>query len=186
MRADLSSDLALAKNLHLQCDGWSNIQKKSIVSFVISKPEPIFVEFLATEENKHTGNYFGRKMSEIIEKYNSEKFLVVIGDNAANMKQAFTLMTEKYDHLVPLGCLCHTLQLLCNDIVNCKSAQTFFNSCTEIVKCQKNVHILNALFTKINKEKNITVSLKLPVKTRWVVYLILYKAFLLARAHCKH
>uniref|UniRef100_A0A6P7H081 Uncharacterized protein LOC114349221 n=1 Tax=Diabrotica virgifera virgifera TaxID=50390 RepID=A0A6P7H081_DIAVI len=48
MKADLSSNLAIAKNLHLQCDGWSNVRKESIVNFVISKPEPIFVEFLAT------------------------------------------------------------------------------------------------------------------------------------------
>lgn len=47
----------------------------------------MFIEFLATKENRHVGEYLCAKMSEVIEKYDPKKFLVVIGDNTANMKK---------------------------------------------------------------------------------------------------
>lgn len=167
MKSSITSELADAKNLHLQCDGWSNIRNESVINFIISKPEPVFVKFVASEDEKHTGEYLAKEMSEVIMKYGPEKFFVVIGDNAANMKKALNLIAEKYNHLVPLGCVCHTLQLLCTDILSCQSAQVFLSSCIQIVKTIRNVHVLNALFTKINKDKNINISLTLPCKTRW-------------------
>lgn len=38
--------------LNLQCDGWSNVRNESIINFVITKPEPLFVEFVMTGDNK--------------------------------------------------------------------------------------------------------------------------------------
>lgn len=167
MQTDLKEQLTSAKHLHLQCDGWSNIRNESIINFVISKPEPVFIDFLVTRENKHDAPYLSKQMELVMTKHGVEKFFVVIGDNARNMRAAFNLLKEKYPHVVPAGCVAHLLHLLCSDILSCKSVETFMSQASDLVKTVNRSHRLKALFTKIGKEKKVNVSLKLPVKTRW-------------------
>ena len=62
MKREIQDELADAKNRHLQCDGWSNIRNEAIINFVISKPEPVFVEFLITKENKHNAEYLAKQI----------------------------------------------------------------------------------------------------------------------------
>ncbi|XP_063222154.1 uncharacterized protein LOC134530835 [Bacillus rossius redtenbacheri] len=87
------------------------------------------------------------------------------------MQKAFTLVQQKFDFIIPLGCLAHTLHLLCNDILKCKSAGTFMATVVDIVKTIKNTQVLNALLEKIKSERNCNVSLKFPCKIRWGSYL---------------
>lgn len=170
MEGNINKQLEEAKNLHLQCDGWSNLRNESIINFIISKPEPIFVKFEMTKSNSHTAEYLSQLIINVMEKHGPEKFLVVIGDNAANMKAAFNLVVEKFPHVVPLGCLAHLLHLLCSDILSCPTMKTFMANVVEVVKTIKNSHVLLALFSEIAAEKKAfkdRVSLKLPGKTRW-------------------
>ena len=106
--------------------------------------------------------------------YDLEKIFVIINDNAANMREAFTLINEKYPNIVPLGCLSHFLHLLCTGILQCKSIQNFLTNSIEIVKMIKCSDLLQPTFTRIQKQeikKNIAISLKLAVKTRCGSYL---------------
>lgn len=167
LQAEIKEELSNSNNLHLQCDGWSNLRNESIIDFVVTTPVPRFVDFLITGENRHDAAYLSQEMKKIIEKYGAEKFLVVIGDNASNMRAAFRSLQKIYDHIIPLGCLAHLLHLLCNDILNCESVKSFMNQVTDIIKTIKNSHLLHALFIKIGKEKKVNISLKLAGKTRW-------------------
>lgn len=153
--------------LNLQCDGWSNVRNESIINFVITKPEPLFVEFVMTGDNKHDAKYLFEEIDKVLIKYDPKKFLVIIADNAANMRASLKLLHEKYSFLVTLGCLAHLLHLLCGDILKCKTITEFMKQVTEIIACIKRSHKLCAIFTKISKEKNVNVSLKFPVNTRW-------------------
>lgn len=110
------SDIKIASNLNLQCDGWSNCRNEAIVNFIITTPHPIFIEFVDTKENRHTSEYLMQIMDNVIMEYDPKKFFVVIGDNAKNIQHAFELLKEKYSHLILLGCIAHTLHLLCGDI----------------------------------------------------------------------
>ena len=102
-------------------------------------PEPRFVKFLLTDKNKHDASYLAKQIQHIMETYGPpEKYLVVIGDNAANMRAAFRLLNETFNHIVPLGCIAHLLHLLCNDILSCESVRLFMQQVTEIVKIIKN------------------------------------------------
>ena len=167
VQSEIKEELHNSKNLHLQCDGWSNIRNESIINFVVTTPEPRFVDFIITKENRHDAQYLSEQMKIVMEKYDTEKFFVVIGDNAANMRAAFRVLSETFQHIVPLGCIAHLLHLLCNDILNCDSVKLFLGQVTDIVKTIKKSHLLQALFTRIGKEKNINISLKLAGKTRW-------------------
>lgn len=45
MKMKLNNKISNSENLNLQCDGWSNIRNESIINFLITVPEPIFIEF---------------------------------------------------------------------------------------------------------------------------------------------
>lgn len=169
MQAEVTSLLQEAKTLHLQCDGWSNVRNEPVINFVVCKPEPVFVDFVITNENKHNATYLAELISNVVEKHGHEKFFVVIADNASNMRAALKIVKEKYPSIVPLGCLAHLLHLLCADILGCATIKNFMAYVIDIVKTIKNSHILHALFDKIQSEKrsNERISLKLPGKTRW-------------------
>lgn len=169
MKEEVNKALQDTKHLHMQCDGWSNIRNESIINFVISKPEPYFVDFKMTKSERHNADYLAELIGSVITNYGPEKFLVVIADNAANMKAALSLVKEKYPHIVPLGCIAHLLHLLCSDILGCQTVKTFFAEVTGIVKTIKHSHILQAIFDEIASEKRFKdrISLKLPGKTRW-------------------
>lgn len=152
MQADINKQLQDTKNLCLQCDGWSNLRNESI-NFVVSKPEPYFVDFKMTQAERHNAEYLAEIIGNILKKYDPSKFLVVIADNAANMKAPLTLLKAKYPHIVPVGCITHLLHLLCSDILGCETARQFLASVIEVVKKIKNSHVLKALFDKISKEK---------------------------------
>lgn len=168
-QAEVTSLLEESKNLHLQCDGWSNLKNESIINFVVSKPEPLFVDFVMTKDNRHNATYLSELIISVIEKHGPQKFFVIIGDNAANMQAAFNIVREKYPSIVSLGCLAHLLHLLSYDILGCVTIKSFMAKVISIIKTVKNSRILQALFDKIQSEKKFKdrVSLKLPGKTRW-------------------
>lgn len=181
MQTEVSKQLQDSKDLHLQCDGWSNLNNESIINFVVSKPDPLFVDFVMTKDNRHNARYLAELIEKILIKYGPEKFLVIIADNAANMKAALNIVKEKYPNIVPLGCLAHLLHLLCSDILRCTSVKSFMATVIDIVKTIKNSHILKALFDQISAEKKKfkdRVTLKLPGKTRWGSHLFCIKSLL--------
>lgn len=149
MQCEVKRQISESKHLHLQCDGWSNIKNESIINFVISKPQPLFVDFVMSKENKHDASYMAEQIEKVMKDHGLEKFFVIIGDNAANMKAAFTLINEKYPNIVTLGCLSHLLHLLCLDILQCTSIQNFLSHATEIVKTIKRSHLLQAMYIRI-------------------------------------
>lgn len=167
METEITNRLNDVPNLHLQCDGWSNIRNESIINFVISQPTPFFVKFLETKDNSHDAEYLFEQMDEVVSKYGAEKFFVVIGDNAANVQAALNQLHDKYPHIVTLGCIAHLLNLLSSDIGKCDSVYRIITHFKAIIKKVKKSHKLSALLVTIQKEKNIKVSLKLPGKTRF-------------------
>lgn len=173
MKEETNEKIANSKYLSLQCDGWSNLRNEGIINFIIGTPEPLLVHFEVCKENRHTGEYISEKMEDIMKLYGPEFFLVVIGDNASNMVCAFNLLKSTYTNIVPLGCLCHTLNLMCEDILKKPSIAAFITSLVSIVKTVRSSQYLTAIFNKTSK-----VALKLPVKTRWGSYLLCLKSML--------
>lgn len=186
LKHELESDLQNSDNLNLQCDGWSNIRNEGIINFIITKPEPIFLDFINTSTHRHTAEYLANKLSEVIEKYGPEKFFCVIGDNAVNMQKSFKYVQEKYDHIIPLGCLAHTFHLLCRDVLKCDSIQEFMNTVIAIAKKIKSVHVLNALYIEINNERKLNITLKLPGVTRWGSSLACLESFKKSKMSLQH
>lgn len=167
VKKSLEENLKNAINMHLQCDGWSNIRNEAIINFVITTPEPVFVKFLDTKDNRHTAEYLCGEILNVLKKHGAEKFLCLIGDNAPNIQKAFSLVVQQFPHLIALGCLAHSLHLLCGDILKTESVKKFMANITDIAKKIKGVQILNAMFNELCCERKCDTSLKLPGATRW-------------------
>jgi len=68
---------------------------------------PVFFKTLATNAERHTGEYMAKQIDEVITKIGHEKFNAIVTDNARNMEMAKTIICEKYPNIVAYG-LCST------------------------------------------------------------------------------
>ncbi|KAF2882968.1 hypothetical protein ILUMI_23196 [Ignelater luminosus] len=109
-------------------------------------------------------------MEEILTEIGADKFQAIVTDNAAAMVKARNILHEKYENISVYGCVAHTLNLLIGNISKMKTMSSIEGDAKAIVKEINKSHILSATFKKIQVKKNetkISISLKLPVKTRW-------------------
>lgn len=170
MEREITEELKSTNHLHLQCDGWSNRRNEGVINFVIAKPEPIFVKSLATNSNRHTGEYLSVEIQEVMRTYGTHKFVTLIGDNAKNVQKAFDLVKLQQPNLTTLNCVAHTLNLLCHDILKEETLEIYIAVAIDTIKSIRKSQILSALFKQIIGEKGSGEQLKLPSKTRWGSY----------------
>ncbi|KAE8738991.1 hypothetical protein FOCC_FOCC015513 [Frankliniella occidentalis] len=160
-----------ATSVCILTDGWSNIRGENVVNFVVTTPEPVFIEAVEPGEDRETGKWIFDAIEKVIKKFDSKKVMGVCTDNASSMKLAHNLISAKYPHISCYGCAAHGLNLLVKDILGKvgKFSSILKNSKT-IVKDIKNHHVPHAIFKKKQKIKfgsGKGKSLKLPGKTRW-------------------
>lgn len=181
LNAEYSSVMEASKNqvksapcLGLMTDGWTNITGDNLINFVISTPDPVFIKTVAPGINRETSEFISTEVVKIIDDLVSDgvdekKFFVLITDNASNMRAMWVKITEKYPHIVVIGCCAHTLNLLLTDIIKQPSVLELRKAVKQIILAVKHHHVVLAFFKATQKEKygNKAVSLKLPPKTRW-------------------
>lgn len=185
MKQSITEKVTLSQYLHLQCDGWSNIRHEGIINFVLSTPEPVFVESLPTEQSRHTAEYISSQIIRIMKEFDEKKFIVLIGDNAKNMQKAFQLVKLQYPHVTKLGCAAHILNLLCHDCIKIDIIDKIISKAVKIVNSIKNHQVLSSLLQDIVKSKGSGETLKLPVKTRWSSHFTSLKSLLNTKSALK-
>ncbi|XP_018577745.1 uncharacterized protein LOC108916040 [Anoplophora glabripennis] len=167
VQVQVQEKLGQSENLSLQCDGWSNLRNESVINFVVTTPNPLFVKTVLTKTERHTADYLESIITDVLEAYDPKKFMAIVTDNAKNMIKATKQCAAKYPHLISYGCLAHTLHLLCNDVLKLGSVDKQLSDIKHIVKTISSSQLLCAKLTEIKKEVKVTASLSLPVKTRW-------------------
>lgn len=161
--------VASSSSVAIVCDGWTNIRNEAIVNFIITLPEPVFWYSLPTGSTSHTAENMALEIGKIIEEVGHSKVLGICTDNAANMKKAWSILKDKYHHLICYGCAAHGLNLIFSDVRKIKSIATLLEKYVSLVKHIRNSHKLLAVFREEQKscESRVETALKLPVKTRW-------------------
>lgn len=149
-------------------DGWSNINRLSIINYMITTPKPFFYKATSMNEERHTAENIANGIDAIIEEVGKSKVAAVITDNAPNMKAAWKILKRKYPHKVFLGCWAHAIHLWIKDILNLPWADNIIQDGKNIINFFRNHQIILAILHKIQKEKyNKCISLLLPGETRW-------------------
>ncbi|CAH1736275.1 unnamed protein product [Aphis gossypii] len=162
------------------CDGWTNIRRESIINYVITTPQPLFYKTSSTGAESHTAIFIAKEISVVLNEVGPKKVLGIVTDNAKNMKGAWKILQEKYNHLQPYGCVAHGLNLLAKDISSIESIAIIVNKGKEIVKEIIFSHRLDAIFKEKQVDKKIT--LKLPVCTRWGSHVIFLNSIIKNRS----
>jgi len=129
VEAEVSLNITKSMAIGLQCDGWSNRRNESIINFIVSTPKPFFYKSLASNEEKHTGEYVAQQMEKILIEVGQDKFYGIVTDNATAMVKARDILHEKYPHIAIYSCAPHTLNLLVLDILKCKTASKIEFNC---------------------------------------------------------
>ncbi|GBC06689.1 hypothetical protein RclHR1_00070056 [Rhizophagus clarus] len=99
-------------------DGWSNVQRTSIINYMISVPKPIFFKVTAFKEECHTAENIAKGLKATMEEAGINKFFAIITDNTPNMKAAWKMLKQKYPKKIFLGCWAHGIYLWMKDIFN--------------------------------------------------------------------
>lgn len=159
---------AAAKSLTIISDGWSNIRRDAIVNIVVATPKPLLFKVIETTTERHTAEYFAKVLGEVIEQLGPHKVFGIITDNAANMKAAWELLSQKYrdTNLYTYACIAHSLNLIFSDLKKLPTLSAFTSDAVKLINGIRNTQILNAAFLQ-KQDKDNPVTLKLPVQTRW-------------------
>ena len=86
------------------------------------------------------------------------------------MKSAWRIIEEKYPRISASGFGAHGVNLLVKDIVFTTEATKTVKDAEKIIKYVKNHHIERAKFDERRIAANISLSLSMPVSTRWFSY----------------
>ena len=168
--ADVMEKIADADCVGIMCDGWSNTRNEAIINFIVSMPQPVFWKSFHSELESHTGEYICGEVRKVVEEIKAQCGKVVIGlvtDNASNMKRAWNLLQDEYPEITCYGCAAHSLNLIFGDLTKLETLAQIVKNAKSIVKEFKSKHMLVDLLSKVQKEENVHISLKLPVKSRW-------------------
>lgn len=92
------------------------------------------MDFIDTDRISHTAEYLASQIITKINKYDSKNCVVFISDNDSNIVKADEIVQNKFEHMVMLTCVCHTLNLLIKDIFKCDRLQTFYTKFASINK----------------------------------------------------
>ncbi|XP_055716727.1 uncharacterized protein LOC129810342 isoform X1 [Phlebotomus papatasi] len=152
-----------ANNLSIMCDGWSNVRNEGIINVIITTPTPVFVKSVQTGTNSQTADYIANILTETIQKYGPKKFFSVVTDNCSVNKKAWTLIQAEFEHIVCYGCMAHCLNLILTDLLNLSNVNKFVAKGKKVV-----VEVNNNQMVKAELLKKSGITLKLPVKTRWL------------------
>lgn len=172
----LAALLQRQKRLTLVTDGWSNVNRESIINYVLSSPtmRPMMWSSGATGTEAHTGEYMASEISRVITEAEAVagvgKVTAVVSDNAANMKKAGKLVELKHPGVVFSGCAAHAVNLLLKDIFK---IDFFASTLKKAVKIVKFVRARHLLLGRIRAERGQVKKcvkageLSTPVSTRW-------------------
>ncbi|KAJ8909268.1 hypothetical protein NQ315_017548 [Exocentrus adspersus] len=152
--------LEKSDSLYIQTDGWTDITGTSLLNIIFTTPKPIFYKAIDSKDTAHTGQYICDILTNAIEEVGPNKVRGLVSDNAGNMKLAWSLLKEKYGHIVTYGCAAHGLNLLAKDILlqKQKKYHNFF----------RNKHVPKQILKQIQlSNKGKELSLSIPIETRW-------------------
>jgi hypothetical protein len=155
VRLQLRKKISEADNISVLVDGWTDLRFRSIYAFVICFPstgEEYLYEVKDISHDQHTGIFLETIIEDVvnsIETFNGTRDMkvnAVVSDNAANLKLARELFTEKPEnkHIFNVRCFMHAISNVVTKIVQVQFAKRLVSKAQEIVTYVKNSHIAAA------------------------------------------
>jgi hypothetical protein len=168
MQEEVNIKMQAADALTLVSDGWTDNTGNSIINVLFCTPKPFFFKSVTSNCESHTGEYISNILIGAIDSVGHKKICAVVTDNAANMKNAWKILQEKYPYLIIFGCLAHGINLLIKDILGIHGFDIILKDVKDIIKFFKNRQLPREML-KQNQIENggKPIALSLAVDTRW-------------------
>jgi hypothetical protein len=138
MQEEVNIKMQAADALTLVSDGWTDNNGNSIINVLFCTPKPFFFKSVTSNCESHTGEYISNILIGAIDSVGHKKVCAVVTDNAANMKNAWKILQEKYPYLIIFGCLAHGINLLIKDILGIHGFDIILKDVKDIIKFFKN------------------------------------------------
>lgn len=78
---------------------YNNIRQEGIINFVITTPEPFFIDFVDTGGKRHTAEYLADQIITVINKYDPKKCIAFVSDNGSNIVKASKIVKNKFKYV---------------------------------------------------------------------------------------
>jgi len=91
--------------------------------------------------DSHTAKYLAEKIEEVIKKVGPDWISAIVTDNAANVKKAREIITEKYPRIENIRCISHCINLIACDIVSHNFADQLLRKVNILAAFFRNSHM---------------------------------------------
>ncbi|CAG8796030.1 35314_t:CDS:2, partial [Racocetra persica] len=117
----MQKDLQNEKNLTL--DGWTSNRGYSYFAFIIiTANRKQYVHSIKDfSSESHTAIFTANEIEKVLTDIGVDKFGAIVSDAASAMTLAKQYISNKYPAILPVRCIAHHIQLICNDII-CKTS----------------------------------------------------------------
>jgi len=118
----LSEVIQSARNVTVQVDGWSDINRASLVNIALYADRPIFLKSINPGVQRHDAKYVAQTILDVInnkcsdEGVDRQKFRSVVTDQPSVMQAAWDIVSKNAPWVHCYGCAAHVLNLLASDL----------------------------------------------------------------------
>jgi len=160
-----------APALTLQVDGWSDINRASIVNVAMYAGRPLFLKSIDPGMQRHDARFIANTIVEAMESVpnvDERKFGAVVTDQPSVMTAAWKQIEERKPWVNCYGCGAHAVNLLAGDFRKLNKASAVLDSNKAIAKFFKAHSIPHQLLQRTTKEKcGKPINVVLSSPTRW-------------------
>ncbi|PPQ82992.1 hypothetical protein CVT25_005295 [Psilocybe cyanescens] len=162
------------KNATIQEDGWTGINNRHLVAFMITANRKIHtVDVQDTTRERKTAENLLKELERVYTKLKDEWEVVVTGvvtDASGESRKARRLFAAKYPFLIVLDCYSHQINLVVGDFFKSKSTLLKY---TELAS-----QLITWLRSKTRILAHLPLSVLRAVLTRWTVHYMAYRRLL--------
>lgn len=154
----------------LGLDGWTSPNGTSIYAFILILPSG--KEYIHSLEDlslhSHTAEFLSKKILGVINAVGPNKISSIVSDNASTMVKAKRIVNDEFNHIIPVHCIAHHINLLTTDIMKHDFSKDIITKCIKVIKFFRHSHQAHALLSKELEDILIDGGgLKGYCKTRW-------------------
>jgi hypothetical protein len=164
-------------NITVQADGWSDVNRKSVINIALYAGRPIFHSSVDPGAQRHNAEFIANTILNVvngncelsgqsaIDKY---KFRSVVTDQPSVMRAAWDIISSKAPWINCCGCAAHVLNLLAVDLCNIDIVSETLDSNRNISRFFKSHSMVKEVLVEVTKQKfQKPLGTVLGCDTRW-------------------
>jgi len=167
----ISDAMKNATNLTLQLDGWSDVNRVSLINVAMYAGKPIFLKSVEPGLQRHDAEYISSTIIDIVNSQtdeNKRKIRSVVTDQPSVMKAAWKIVNEKIPSINCYGCGAHVINLLACDCRKIPSIADITEKNRQIANFYKSHSMAKEVLSEVTKEKyKKDIHTLLGCQTRW-------------------